>query len=159
MKKGISEKELFEDYTGSTGSSDPGQPGYIWICRELSDLGLASALAPAFGNALNMVIVKLPSGYGDIPVSGIRNCETDRSVPVECFHGVCQGFMPLVGYNYASGNYKRMRKVSYFSWKTALIMSACFIICFCGLGSTDSSPVYPRRQILFIFFQTGKGVR
>ena len=44
--------------------------------------------------------------------------------------GLCQGFMPLVGYNYASGNYKRMRKVSYFSWKTALIMSACFIACF-----------------------------
>ena len=42
--------------------------------------------------------------------------------------------MPLVGYNYASGNYKRMRKVSYFSWKTALIMSACFIICFAVLA-------------------------
>ena len=44
--------------------------------------------------------------------------------------GLCQGFMPLVGYNYASGNYKRMRKISVFSWKTAAVMSACFVACF-----------------------------
>lgn len=44
--------------------------------------------------------------------------------------GLCQGFMPLVGYNYASGNYKRMKDVSFFSWKAAVVMSACFVACF-----------------------------
>lgn len=44
--------------------------------------------------------------------------------------GLCQGFMPLVGYNFAAGNYRRMRQVSVFSWKTALGMSACFVACF-----------------------------
>ena len=38
--------------------------------------------------------------------------------------------MPLVGYNFASKDYRRMRKVSTFSWKAALVMSACFVACF-----------------------------
>lgn len=38
--------------------------------------------------------------------------------------------MPLVGYNFASKNYRRMRYVSVFSWKVALFMSVCFIACF-----------------------------
>lgn len=36
----------------------------------------------------------------------------------------------LVGYNYAAKNYKRMRQISVFSWKTALIIAASFVICF-----------------------------
>lgn len=51
-------------------------------------------------------------------------------LPLNVSMGLCQGFMPLVGYNYASGNYKRMRKISVFSWKTAAVMSACFVACF-----------------------------
>lgn len=35
--------------------------------RQIFSVGLASALATALGNASNMVIVKLSSGYGDIP--------------------------------------------------------------------------------------------
>ena len=38
--------------------------------------------------------------------------------------------MPLVGYNYAARNYQRMRAISYFSWKIALLLSACFVVCF-----------------------------
>ena len=51
-------------------------------------------------------------------------------VPLNLSMGLCQGFMPLVGYNFAAGNYRRMRQVSLFSWKTALGMSACFVACF-----------------------------
>ena len=50
--------------------------------------------------------------------------------PLNVSMGLCQGFMPLVGYNYAAKNYKRMRSVSFFSWRTALILSACFVACF-----------------------------
>lgn len=98
--------------------------------RQIFSVGLASALATALGNASNMVIVKLSSGYGDIPVAAYGIVKRIDQFPLNVSMGLCQGFMPLVGYNYASGDYKRMRKVSYFSWKTALIMSACFIACF-----------------------------
>lgn len=93
-------------------------------------MGLASALATALGNASNMVIVRLASGYWDIPVAAYGIVKRIDQVPLNVSMGLCQGFMPLVGYNYASGDYRRMRAVSFFSWKTALVMSACFVACF-----------------------------
>lgn len=98
--------------------------------RPVFSVGLASALATALGNASNMVIVKLSSGYGDIPVAAYGIVKRIDQFPLNVSMGLCQGFMPLVGYNYASKNYKRMRGVSFFSWKTAAIMSACFVACF-----------------------------
>lgn len=93
-------------------------------------VGLASALATTLGNAANMVMVRLAAGYGDIPVAAYGIVKRIDQVPLNLSMGLCQGFMPLVGYNFAAGNYRRMRQVSLFSWKTALGMSACFVACF-----------------------------
>ena len=98
--------------------------------RQIFSVGLASALATALGNASNMVMVRLASGYGDIPVAAYGIVKRIDQFPLNVSMGLCQGFMPLVGYNFASQNYQRMRKVSTFSWKVALILSACFIACF-----------------------------
>ncbi|MGI6010968.1 MAG: MATE family efflux transporter [Ruminococcus sp.] len=114
--------------------------------RQVFSVGLASALATTLGNASNMVIVKLSAGYGDIPVAAYGIVKRIDQFPLNVSMGLCQGFMPLVGYNYASGNYKRMRKVSYFSWKTALIMSACFIAVFATFAP----------QILHLFIPEAK---
>ena len=93
-------------------------------------VGLASALATALGNASNMVMVHLASGYGDIPVVAYGVVKRIDQFPLNVSMGLCQGIMPLVGYNYAAGHYRRMRSVSYFSWKAALIFSACCVACF-----------------------------
>lgn len=98
--------------------------------RPVFSVGLASALATALGNASNMVMVHLASGYGDIPVAAYGIVKRIDQFPLNVSMGLCQGFMPLVGYNFASGDYGRMRKVSTFSWKAALVMSACFVACF-----------------------------
>lgn len=97
---------------------------------QVFSVGLASALATALGNASNMVMVRLASGYGDIPVAAYGIVKRIDQFPLNVSMGLCQGFMPLVGYNFAAKNYQRMRKVSTFSWKTALVMSACFVACF-----------------------------
>ena len=93
-------------------------------------VGLASALATTLGNVSNMVMVHLAAGYGDIPVAAYGIVKRIDQFPLNVSMGLCQGFMPLVGYNYAARNYKRMRAVSFFSWKTALVLSACFVACF-----------------------------
>ena len=111
--------------------------------RPIFSVGLASALATALGNASNMVMVHLASGYGDIPVAAYGVVKRIDQFPLNVSMGLCQGFMPLVGYNFASGDYGRMRKVSTFSWKVALVMSACFIACFAALCAADSASVYP----------------
>lgn len=97
-------------------------------------VGLASALATTLGNMSNMVMVRLASGYGDIPVAAYGIVKRIDQLPLNVSLGLCQGFMPLVGYNFAAENYGRMKKVSTFSWKTALVMSACFIACFAAFA-------------------------
>lgn len=98
--------------------------------RPIFSVGLASALATTLANASNMVMVHLASGYGDIPVAAYGIVKRIDQFPLNVSMGLCQGFMPLVGYNYAAKNYQRMRNVSVFSWKTAIVISACFIACF-----------------------------
>ena len=102
--------------------------------RPIFSVGLASALATALGNASNMVMVHRASGYGDIPVAAYGVVKRIDQFPLNVSMGLCQGFMPLVGYNFASGDYSRMRKVSTFSWKVALVLSACFIACFAAFA-------------------------
>ena len=97
-------------------------PGYFTFrfVRQIFSVGLASALATTLGNLSNMVMVSLASGYGDIPVAAYGIVKRIDQFPLNVSMGLCQGFMPLVGYNYASGNYKRMKDVSFFSWKAAV---------------------------------------
>ena len=45
-------------------------------------------------------------------------------VPMYISMGMSQGIMPLISYNYASGNHKRMKKTVMFAARTAL----CFLI-------------------------------
>ena len=98
--------------------------------KDVFSVGLASALATALGNASNMVMVRLASGYGDIPVAAYGIVNRIDQLPLNVSMGLCQGYKPLVGYNFAARNYQRMRRISTFSWKTAMVMSACFVACF-----------------------------
>lgn len=93
-------------------------------------VGITAALTTALANLSNMVIVKLASTYGDIPVAAYGIVKKIDALPLSISLGLCQGVMPLIGYNFASGNHKRMRDVSVFSWKTALLISAGFVACF-----------------------------
>ena len=97
---------------------------------QVFSVGLASALATTLGNASNMVMVHLASLYGDIPVAAYGIVKRIDQLPLNVSMGLCQGFMPLVGYNYAAKNYKRMHDISVFSWIAAMIMSSFFVLCF-----------------------------
>ncbi len=97
---------------------------------QIFSVGLASAFATTLGNVSNMVIFRLAAGYGDIPVAAYGVVKKIDQLPLNVSMGLCQGFMPLVGYNFASKNYDRMRKISVFSWKAAVVMSVCFVACF-----------------------------
>ena len=89
--------------------------------KEIFSVGLASALATALGNASNMVMVHLASAYGDIPVAAYGVVKKIDQLPLNVSMGLCQGFMPLVGYNYASGNFDRMKKAFLFAFKIVLV--------------------------------------
>lgn len=104
---------------------------YLW---PVFSVGLASALATTLGNISNMVIVRLASGYGDIPVAAYGIVKRLDQFPLNVCMGLCQGFMPLVGYNFAAKKYGRMRKISTFSWKVGMAIAACFMACFAAFA-------------------------
>ena len=87
-----------------------------------------------FCDISNMVIVRLASGYGDIPVAAYGIVKRLDQFPLNVCMGLCQGFMPLVGYNFAAENYNRMRKISTFSWKVGMAIAACFMACFAAFA-------------------------
>lgn len=78
--------------------------------------------------------VRLASGYGDIPVAAYGIVKRLDQFPLNVCMGLCQGFMPLVGYNFAAKKYGRMRKISTFSWKVGMAIAACFMACFAAFA-------------------------
>jgi Na+-driven multidrug efflux pump len=73
-------------------------------------IGFPAALGSLLACLSNMMINKLVAGYGDIPVAAIGIVKKIDMLPMNVGMGLCQGMVPLVAYNYASGNYKRMKE-------------------------------------------------
>ena len=103
--------------------------------RQIFSVGVASAISTTLGNAATMVMMNLASAYGTVAEAAYGIVKRIDQFPLNVSMGLCQGFMPLIGYNYASGNYKRMRGVASFSWKVSLIISACFVAVFFAFAS------------------------
>ena len=75
-------------------------------------IGFPAALGSLLACLSNTMINKLVSGYGDIPVAAIGIVKKIDMLPMNVGMGLCQGMVPLVAYNYAAGNYKRMKEFS-----------------------------------------------
>ena len=86
-------------------------PGTKYI-REILLVGLPSALGTFLACVSNTTINRLASGYGDIPVAAIGIVKKIVMLPMNVGKGLCQGMMPLVAYNYASKDYKRMHSAA-----------------------------------------------
>lgn len=81
--------------------------------KSVFSVGFPSALGSFLASLSGIVMNNLASGYeaelGDVPVAAIGIAKKIDMLPMNVGMGLCQGMMPLVAYNYASGDYKRMR--------------------------------------------------
>ena len=81
--------------------------------KSVFSVGFPSALGTFFACLSGIVLNGLASGYyeafGDSPVASIGIAKKIDMLPMNVGMGLCQGMMPLVAYNYASKDYKRMR--------------------------------------------------
>ena len=101
--------------------------------KSLFAVGFPSALGTFFACLSGIVLNGLASGYyeiyGDAPVASIGIAKKIDMLPMNVGMGLCQGMMPLVAYNYASGDYKRMREFA----KCARIAGIAFaVVCIIG---------------------------
>ena len=74
-------------------------------------VGLPAAMSFVLYDFTNMVINKLSSGHGDLELSAIGIVLKVERLPQNIGVGICLGMMPLIAYNYASKNRKRMMDV------------------------------------------------
>ena len=93
-------------------------------------VGLPSALGTFLACLSTVVINKLVSGYGEIPLAAMGIVKKIDMLPLNVGMGLCQGMMPLVAYNYASGNYKRMKAFSDTARLTGMFFAGVCIVVF-----------------------------
>lgn len=78
---------------------------------QIFSVGVPSALTTFLYDVTNIVIDKLAATHGDLPLAAIGIVLKAERLPTNICLGLCMGMVPLVGYNYAAGNYDRMKKI------------------------------------------------
>lgn len=77
--------------------------------NSLFSVGIPAAMSLLLFDLTNIVINKLAAGHGDIELAAIGIVLKAERLPLNIGIGICLGMTPLVAYNYASGNFKRMK--------------------------------------------------
>ena len=97
-------------------------------------VGIPSALGSFLACMSNIVINNLASSYkdiyGDVPVASIGIAKKIDMLPMNVGFGLCQGMMPLVAYNFASGDHKRMRDFARVTRIAGMTFAAFCIVIF-----------------------------
>lgn len=89
--------------------------------QSLLGVGVPAAMSVLLFDVTNMVLNRLSASYGDYQLAAIGIVLKVERLPLNIGIGICLGMVPLVAYNYAAHNYKRMR--SFFT--TALFSGLC----------------------------------
>ena len=88
------------------------------------NVGLPSAISTLLFDIDYIIIGRLMSGYGDIAIASVGIVLKAERLPLNVGIGLCQGMLPIVAYNYASGNHERMHKTIRLSLIVGLIVGA-----------------------------------
>lgn len=92
--------------------------------RSLYSVGLPAAFSIFLFDLVTIVINRLTASYGDIPLAAMGIVLKVERIPINVGLGVCLGMVPLIAYNYGSGNRERMRR--FFSLaRTAILAFSC----------------------------------
>ena len=77
--------------------------------------GLPGGTSNLLFDLSQIMINKLMAGYGDIPLAAIGIILKAERIPLNTGVGICQGIIPIIAYNYAARNKKRMMDTIWFS--------------------------------------------
>lgn len=119
-----------------------------FVCIDIRKFGLRRAIVlgvcgvgipAAIQNLLNVtgmtILNNFTSAYGSDAVAAMGITQKLNMVPIQVAMGFTQGIMPLISYNYASGNHKRMKETIYFTVKTLLpLLAAVSLLYYMGAG-------------------------
>ncbi len=105
--------------------------GLTWNdVRQVLNVGVPSAILTGLFDVANIVLNALMSGYGDLPLAAVGIVMKVERLPNAVNVGICQGMLPIVAYNYSSGNRTRMNEVIRFARRAGLAISLVSVIFF-----------------------------
>lgn len=97
---------------------------------EVFSVGVPSAILPGLFDLANIIMNSSMAAHGDLELAAIGIVMKVERLPNAIGIGISQGMLPLVAYNYTSGNHERMKAVISKARKmgiiTALICVAIF---------------------------------
>ena len=91
-------------------------------------VGVPAAISVTLFDVTYIIIDKLASLYGDIPLAAVGIVLKAERLPLNVGIGLCQGMMPLAAYNYSAGNFPRMREAVNFSRLVGLVIGFCAVV-------------------------------
>ncbi len=98
--------------------------------RALFSVGLPSALLTGLFDVANISANMLASAHSDLALAGLGITMKVERIPNAISVGICQGAMPIIAYNYSSGNAARMKKTIRTARLWGLAVAACAILLF-----------------------------
>ena len=96
--------------------------------RSLFSVGIPAAMSLLLFDLTNIVINRLAAGHGDIQLAAIGIVLKVERLPLNIGIGICLGMTPLVAYNYASKNHKRMKEFFSAARFAGLVVSVICVI-------------------------------
>lgn len=90
------------------------------IVKGVCGVGIPASIQNLLNVTGMTILNNFTSAYGSDPVAAMGIAQRVNIVPFQIAMGFSQGIMPLISYNYTSGNIKRMKKTFMFTAKTSL---------------------------------------
>lgn len=102
------------------------------IVKEVFYVGVPSAIQNILNVTGMTILNNKVAGYGNEAITAMGISHKLSMIPMYMSMGIGQGIMPLIGYNYAAGNKKRIRETLWFTVKiSAAVVLALVAVCFC----------------------------
>ncbi|MEY8333492.1 MATE family efflux transporter [Lachnospiraceae bacterium 47-T17] len=95
---------------------------------EVFSVGAPAALQIVLASVSNSVMIRLMSGYVESAISGLGIAQKIEMIPFQIVQGLSSGVLPLIAYNYASGNRKRMDSAVRFSLAAGAAISVVLFV-------------------------------
>lgn len=90
------------------------------IVKGVCGVGIPASIQNLLNVTGMTILNNFTSAYGSDPVAAMGIAQRVNIVPFQIAMGFSQGIMPLISYNYTSGNIKRMKKTLMFTAKISL---------------------------------------
>jgi len=98
--------------------------------KKLFAVGIPSAVLTGLFDVANIFLNSFMAAHGDLQLAAIGIVMKAERLPNAINIGICQGMLPLIAYNYSSGNWKRMNEIASSSRLYGMVVSILSCVLF-----------------------------